>query len=78
MKSGLNYIEKNQIRKLADAGHDGHAIAGGTGLPANLVLAFLRSLAPTPAPEPVQEEGALPEPEPVRRAPVRRRTPKVT
>jgi len=76
MKSGLNYIEKNQIRKLADAGHDGHTIAGGTGLPANLVLAFLRSLSPSP--DPVQEEGALPEPEPVRRAPVRRRTPKVT
>ena len=76
MKSGLNYIEKNQIRKLADAGHDGHAIAGGTGLPANLVLAFLRSLSPSP--EPAQEEGALPEPGPVRRAPVRRRTPKVT
>ena len=76
MKAGLNYIEKNQIRKLADAGHDGHAIAGGTGLPANLVLAFLRSLHTSPGP--VEAEGALPEPEPVRRAPPRRRTPKVT
>lgn len=60
-RAGLNYLDKNRIRRLADAGMDGHEIARNTGIDANLVLTYLRHLTP--------DEAAAAPPRRTRRAP---------
>jgi hypothetical protein len=49
-RAGLNYLDKNRIRRLADAGMDGHEIARNTGIDTALVLVYLQQLKPDDPP----------------------------